>query len=258
MATISERAASTPRPDSVPGFQRVQRFWDANTARWTARVLPGEFYVTRSDEAVTTVLGSCISACIRDPELNVGGINHFMLPENAAGASVSGDRWLDPENGLATRYGSHAMESLINELLKLGASRRRFEIKVFGAGRILASDTDVGSRNIAFVRAYLSEEGLSTLAEDLGGICPRRIVLFSGDRKGASAQVAPARCDGHRGSASDATLPTSILKAQAATSSCSTDPVACRLKNSENEHASKSRPCARRHPWQTRACADRR
>jgi len=184
VATISEHAATTPRPTAVPGFQGVQRFWDANAARWTARVLPGEYYVTRSDEAVATVLGSCISACIRDPEINVGGINHFMLPENLAQATASGaDRWLDPANGLATRYGSHAMESLINELLKLGANRKRFEIKLFGAGRILASATDVGERNIAFVHSYLRAEGLRAAAEDLGDIYPRRIIYFPASGK---------------------------------------------------------------------------
>jgi len=157
----------------------VQRFWDASTQRWTARVLPGEYYVTRSDEAVVTVLGSCISACIRDATLNVGGINHFMLPENASeSASSAGDKWLDPVNGLATRYGSHAMESLINGLLKLGALRERLEIKLFGAGRILASATDVGARNIEFIHNYLRTERLRAVAEDLGDIYPRRIVYF--------------------------------------------------------------------------------
>jgi len=178
VSTLLDQAAMTPRPPAIPGFQGVQRFWDASTSRWTARVLPGEYYVTKSDEGVATVLGSCISACIRDTALNVGGINHFMLPENSDGAAASGDRWLDPENGLATRYGSHAMESLINELLKLGARRQRFEIKLFGAGRILAAATDVGERNIAFVKNYLKTEGLRATAEDLGDIYPRRIIYF--------------------------------------------------------------------------------
>ncbi len=137
---------------------------------WNAKILPGEYYVTRSEEVITTVLGSCISACIRDPSAQVGGMNHFMLPEDSS--SGDGNRWLDPVAGLATRYGSHAMESLINELMKLGASRSRFEIKLFGAGRILASVTDVGARNIAFVHEYLKTEGLRALAEDLGDIFP--------------------------------------------------------------------------------------
>lgn len=163
-------------PPVVRGFEQIQRFWEPDTQRWTVKILPGEYYVTRHDEAITTVLGSCISACIRDPWAKVGGMNHFMLPEDSSNGS--GNRWLDPVAGLATRYGSYAMESLINELLKLGASRARFEIKLFGAGRILASVTDVGARNIEFVHNYLKTEGLRCVAEDLGDIYPRRIAYF--------------------------------------------------------------------------------
>lgn len=170
------RASEGPPAPAIPGFQAVQRYWDSGTGRWTARVLPGEYYVTRSDEAVSTVLGSCIAACIGDLSVGIGGMNHFMLPEEFAGSAA--DRWLDPSAGLATRYGSHAMESLINSLLKLGADRRRFEIKLFGAGRILSTGTDVGASNIAFVRRYLQTEGLKAVAEDLGDIYPRRIIYF--------------------------------------------------------------------------------
>jgi chemotaxis protein CheD len=166
---------TTPCPPAITGFQGIHRFWDPATERWTAKVLPGEFYVTRHDEAISTVLGSCISACISDRRLGCGGMNHFMLPEDSGGGS---DRWMDPATGLATRYGSHAMECLINELLKLGARREHFEIKLFGGGRILASMTDVGARNAQFVREYLESEGLKVAAEDLGDIYPRRIIYF--------------------------------------------------------------------------------
>jgi chemotaxis protein CheD len=178
---ITTRAAETPRPVAVNGFEKIQRYWDPALSHWNAKILPGEYYVTRDDEAITTVLGSCISACIRDPSARVGGMNHFMLPEDAS--SGDGNRWLDPVAGLATRYGSHAMESLINELLKLGASRSRFEIKLFGAGRILASVTDVGARNIEFVHEYLKTEGFRALAEDLGDIFPRRVAYFPASGK---------------------------------------------------------------------------
>jgi chemotaxis protein CheD len=171
------RSNSTPAPPAIAGFQGVHRFWDPASSRWTAKVLPGEFYVTRHDEAIATVLGSCISACISDRSLGYGGMNHFMLPEDASG-SPAADRWMDPATGLATRYGTHAMERLINELLKLGGRRERFEIKLFGGGRILASMTDVGARNVAFVREYLKSEGLKIAAEDLGEIYPRRIIYF--------------------------------------------------------------------------------
>jgi chemotaxis protein CheD len=175
-AALASRAAEVARPPVVSGFEKIQRYWDPGLSSWNAKILPGEYYVTRNEEVITTVLGSCISACIRDPSAQVGGMNHFMLPEDSS--SGDGNRWLDPVAGLATRYGSHAMESLINELLKLGASRSRFEIKLFGAGRILASVTDVGARNIAFVREYLETEGLRALAEDLGDIYPRRVAYF--------------------------------------------------------------------------------
>jgi chemotaxis protein CheD len=159
----------------VNGFDKIQRFWDPALAHWNAKILPGEYYVTRNEEVITTVLGSCISACIRDPVAQVGGMNHFMLPEdNSAG------REGEPAVGLATRYGSYAMESLINDLLKLGGRRERLEIKLFGGGRVLTSMTDVGVRNIRFVESYLELEGLRIAAADLGGESPRKVIYFTG------------------------------------------------------------------------------
>ena len=163
----------------VRGFEQLQRFWEPDTQRWTVKILPGEYYVTRSDEAVTTVLGSCISACIRDPVAKVGGMNHFMLPEdNAVHSPSEKDAPM-----LATRYGSHAMESLINDLLKLGARRGRLEIKVFGGGRVLSAMTDIGARNIDFVRSYLNLERLPIDAQDVGGEQPRKVIYFPTDGK---------------------------------------------------------------------------
>jgi len=153
-------------------FDHIQKFREPNSERWSRRILPGEYYVTNDDESLTTVLGSCISACVRDPQAGVGGMNHFMLPEEGGNC---GDRWLDPASGLATRYGSYAMESLINDLMKRGARRERLEIKLFGGGKILASATDVGRRNIEFIRDYLRLEGLRSVAEDLGDVHPRKI-----------------------------------------------------------------------------------
>ena len=159
----------------VPGFEHVQRLWDRDFELWSAKILPGEYYVTTQDEAITTVLGSCISACMRDPKIGVGGMNHFMLP---ADTSDGKSCWLDPHAGTSTRYGSFAMESLVNDLMKLGARRERLEIKLFGGGRILASMTDVGARNIAFAREWLALEGLRITVEDVGDLCPRRVVYF--------------------------------------------------------------------------------
>jgi len=158
--------AESPAPG---GFAHIQRFRDAKGGGFVSRILPGELYVTTEDESITTILGSCISACIRDSLAGVGGMNHFMLPEE--GGRDEGTR----PAGLATRYGSYAMESLINELLKRGARRERLEIKLFGGGRILASLTDVGQRNIDFIHEYLRTEGLTIAAEDLGDIQPRKV-----------------------------------------------------------------------------------
>jgi chemotaxis protein CheD len=174
----SARLTAQRRPDPpvmLPAFAHMQRFWDPQLAHWTVKILPGEYYVCKTDEAISTVLGSCISACVRDPVKNVGGMNHFMLPEDV---STGPNNWLDPAIGLATRYGSYAMESLINDLLKLGATRDRLEVKVFGGGRVLSGMTDVGSRNISFVRSFLELEGYPIAAEDLGGTQPRKVVYF--------------------------------------------------------------------------------
>ena len=174
LAPGSNQARAEP-PPAAKGFEHVKRYWDPACARWSAKILPGEYFVTRNDEAITTVLGSCISACMRDPSLRIGGMNHFMLPaDNSTGKSS----WIEGPGGLATRYGSYAMESLINELMKLGARRDRMEVKLFGGGKILSSMTDVGKKNIEFAKGFLSLEGFRIAAEDVGDMCPRRVVYF--------------------------------------------------------------------------------
>jgi len=167
--------AKSQMPAVAAGFEHIRRYWDPGCDRWSAKILPGEYFVTRSDEAITTVLGSCIAACIRDPVTCIGGMNHFMLPEDGSTGKSS---WIEGPGGLATRYGSYAMESLINELMKLGARRDRLEVKLFGGGRILSSMTDVGQRNIAFAREFLKVEGFKIAAEDVGDACPRRVIYF--------------------------------------------------------------------------------
>jgi chemotaxis protein CheD len=175
MGAIPASQAKSELPPVARGFEHIKRYWDPGHDRWSAKILPGEYFVTRSDEVITTVLGSCIAACIRDPVTRIGGMNHFMLPEDSSPGKSS---WIDGPGGLATRYGSYAMESLINELMKLGARRDRLEVKLFGGGRILSSMTDVGNKNITFARAFLKLEGFKIAAEDVGDVCPRRIVYF--------------------------------------------------------------------------------
>ncbi|MEZ5498490.1 MAG: chemoreceptor glutamine deamidase CheD [Steroidobacteraceae bacterium] len=165
------KAPSPPRP--LPAFAHISQHFDRDLGSWCARILPGQYYVSRNDEMIDTVLGSCVSACLRDPQAGVGGMNHFMLPQSNG---TSGNSWLDPKTGLATRYGSFAMESLINDLLKLGAARERLELKLFGGGKILESSIDVGERNAAFAREFARIEGLQIIAQDLGDIYPRKVI----------------------------------------------------------------------------------
>lgn len=171
----SAYTATRPKPAAATGFEKIQRYWDPHVGCWSARILPGEFYVTRHDEAVTTVLGSCIAACLRDTMNGVGGMNHFMLPEDN---SIGIDCWSMADGTPSTRYGTNAMESLINEALKLGARRERLELKLFGGGRILPSMTDIGGRNIAFAHHFARIEGIRVAAEDMGDIVPRHVMYF--------------------------------------------------------------------------------
>lgn len=162
-------------PRALPGFEHVKMIWNNMLSTYAARILPGEYYVTKSEEGISTTLGSCISACIRDRTTGVGGMNHFMLPESADGAA---DTTKASGLGAATRYGNYAMEHMINEIMKNGGRKDNFEVKIFGGGRILENMTDVGQRNIAFVRDYLAAEGLKVAAEDVGDIFPRQVIYF--------------------------------------------------------------------------------
>jgi len=139
-------------PRALRGFNEIKRYWDKTNGSVVAKILPGELYVTKVDEMITTVLGSCISACIRDPYANVGGMNHFMLPVSKAN-NASGDKF-----GSAMRYGNFAMEHLINEILKNGGQRKNLEVKLFGGGRVLAHMTNVGQRNIDLALEYVETE----------------------------------------------------------------------------------------------------
>ena len=161
-------------PDASPDtFAHIRRMRDNRFPHEIASILPGEFFVSREPMVVYTVLGSCISACIRDPIVGVGGMNHFMLPEPKE--HQSGDSW----GGESTRYGSFAMESLINEILKRGGVKSRLEIKLFGAGKIYEGNIDVGANNAKWVIGYLKSEGLATVKTDLGDVFPRKVYYFT-------------------------------------------------------------------------------
>lgn len=134
-------------------------------ARSSIRIQPGEYALSRH-EPLYTLLGSCVSACLMDPELRGGGMNHFLLPEGS-GATPSD----------AARFGAFAMERLINELIRKGARRDRLVAKITGGARMFTGGLDIGQRNIAFVRQFLRAEGIKISAEDVGGTQARRVVF---------------------------------------------------------------------------------
>jgi len=168
------------------------------------KVLPGEYFVTGGDLMAMTVLGSCIAACIWDSRVRVGGMNHFMLPEGSGDAGG--------------RYGSYAMELLINEMMKLGARRETMQAKVFGGGQVMHSFTtmNVGERNTQFVLDYLQAERIAIVSKDVLDIHPRKVCYFPAtgkamvkrlahshpetliaqERKGSAAEVARATSGG--------------------------------------------------------------
>lgn len=160
-------------PPALRGFERIKRIWDNSRQTFMARVLPGEYYVTHNDEAITTVLGSCIAVCVRDREIGVGGMNHFMLPLCKDEIAEHCD-----SNDQATRYGNYAMEHMINDVLKNGGRRGRLEFKVFGGGAVVEGMSNIGSHNITFVHDYIQMEGLRMISEDVGGNWPRKVIYF--------------------------------------------------------------------------------
>ncbi|HVL02520.1 MAG TPA: chemoreceptor glutamine deamidase CheD [Dongiaceae bacterium] len=164
-----------PQPRAPRGFSHINRYWDKHQGVYAAKILPGEFYVSTAGEMIVTVLGSCISACIRDRNNGIGGMNHFMLPMQRE--ATTANPTLVSESA---RYGNWAMEYLINEILKNGGDKRNLEVKIFGGGRVLENmqQIDVGQQNIQFVRRFIVHEALYLAAEDVGGIYPRKVLYF--------------------------------------------------------------------------------
>jgi len=154
-------------------------------------VLPGHHAVIDDPETcVTTLLGSCVAACIRDRDSGIGGLNHFLLPgeEMAEGSARS------------TRYGVHAMEVLVNDILRRGGRREGLEAKVFGGANVIdtsAADT-VGDRNASFVQRYLKTEGIRLLASDVGGDRARRVFFFPGTGRASVLRLAQAEAPSMR------------------------------------------------------------
>ena len=176
-----DRLKAAPRKAGEASFF----YWDAHFRNASVKVLPGEYFVHDEDILITTTLGSCIAACLWDRERRIGGMNHFMLPDNGGDGSDSG------------RYGSFAMELLINELMKRGASRLTLEAKVFGGGAVIAgmNSLNVGERNTRFVIDYLQTERIPIVSRDVMEIYPRKVCFLPASGKAMVKRLAPTHTD---------------------------------------------------------------
>lgn len=161
-SSLQELKARPRKPGEASFF-----FLDHHFQHNAVKVLPGEFFVADESMVIMTVLGSCIAACLWDSRARVGGMNHFMLPDGDA-------------NDVSGRYGSYAMELLINEMLKLGARRETMQAKIFGGAQVMHNFTtmNVGERNTQFVLNYLQTERIPIVSEDVLDIYPRKVVFF--------------------------------------------------------------------------------
>ncbi|QKO20398.1 chemoreceptor glutamine deamidase CheD [Rhodoferax sp. BAB1] len=160
ISRVDELRSQARKPGEAAFFYADHHFqYDA------VKVLPGEYFVSSDDVLIMTVLGSCIAACIWDGKARVGGMNHFMLPEGEDGSG---------------RYGSYAMELLLNEMIKMGARRETMQAKVFGGGAVMAGFTtmNVGERNTKFVLDYLATERIPVVSQDVMDIHPRKVCFF--------------------------------------------------------------------------------
>ncbi len=182
-------AALAPAPSRLDRLRAAPRrpgeasffYYDSHFKTDAVKVLPGEYFVHDEDIAIMTTLGSCIAACLWDRERKVGGMNHFMLPEGS-GLGDSG------------RYGSYAMELLINELIKRGASRTTMEAKVFGGGAVISGMTsiNVGERNTQFVLDYLKTERIAVVSKDVLDIYPRKVCFLPASGRAMVKRLAAA------------------------------------------------------------------
>jgi len=140
-------------------------------------VIQGEFHIADEDVVMTTILGSCVAACMRDPVARVGGMNHFLLPGESGDAGM--------------RYGVQSMELLVNALLRMGARRERLEVKLFGGAHLIDGLTDVGGQNAAFAERFVRDEGLSFAGGSLRGDRARRIQYWPASGRARQILLAP-------------------------------------------------------------------
>jgi chemotaxis protein CheD len=180
-APASQSSLETPRSRPARPGEASFFYFDHHFQYNAVKVLPGEYFVTGENMVICTVLGSCIAACLWDRTLNLGGMNHFMLPDGDSSDSSG-------------RYGSYAMELLINEMIKLGARRETMQAKIFGGGQVMANFTtmNVGERNTEFVTQYLQTERIPIVSEDVLDIYPRKVVYFPATGKAMVKRLAHA------------------------------------------------------------------
>ena len=174
---LARLKARTPKPGEASFF-----FYEAHFQSDAVKILPGEYFVFDEDLLIMTTLGSCIAVCLWDRQAHVGGMNHFMLPDGGGSGNESG------------RYGSYAMELLINELMKMGANRMSLEAKVFGGGAVLSgmNSLNVGERNTAFVMDYLKTERIPIVSKDVMDVYPRKVCFFPHSGKAMVKRLAPS------------------------------------------------------------------
>jgi chemotaxis protein CheD len=174
MNKVPIRRTDTEKLQVGDYYDDVKRYYDQNLEMTVVKLMTGDCYVTPEPrEMLVTILGSCVSACMRDPVSGAGGMNHMLLPGNG---NNEGKTKGDP--GYSTRFGVFAMEELINGILKLGGRKDRLEVKIFGGGNVIKNSAMIGTKNVNFVREFLKNEGIKIHAEHVGGNLPRRIHYF--------------------------------------------------------------------------------
>jgi chemotaxis protein CheD len=152
-------------------------YFDREFGTAAVKIVAGEFFATADATAISTVLGSCVSVCLYDKASGIGGMNHYMLPEQMQGTCAADCGALCLGSGCA-RYGNCAMRRLLARLEELGADPRRLEAKLFGAGRVMAGVTDIGAQNASFALRYLEQRRIPVVASDLGESWPRKVIFF--------------------------------------------------------------------------------
>ena len=197
--TVSLSAANPPVPPTRPDAGRLARlraqtrrdgeaslfFYDTHFCNDAVKLLPGEYFIGSEDILILTTLGSCIAVCIWDREIRIGGMNHFLLPDDGQGGGTSG------------RYGGFAMDLLIAELIKRGATRATMEAKVFGGGAVVngMNSINVGELNTAFVLDYLRTERIRVVKKDVLGIHPRKLCFVPASGQAMVKRLASGNAD---------------------------------------------------------------